>query len=302
MAVPAVQTAVATAVRERVPRGHLGRAAQLAPTTLWYAVFFLLPLAWLARVSFGVVNNFRLEYVWSTSTYVTLWHDPLTWKLLERSFANSFGVTALTLLLGYPAAWLLVQQSPRRRNLLLVLMIVPWWSSYIVRIFAWRMAFGDKGILNEFLTWTGISGPVGIFGFGWFGVVVAEVNLYLPLMIVPLYMTLERLDRDVIRAASALGASPLRTFFRVVLPLSAPGIATGLIFVLLPMTGEFVVPSLVGGPTNFLFGNQIQTQFGTSYNWPYGSALAVVLLLLLALVLVTVRVITGRVTRNLRAA
>jgi spermidine/putrescine transport system permease protein len=291
-----------TARRGRLPRGHLGRAAALSPTTIWYALFFLLPLAWLVRVSFAVVDNFRLEYVWSTSTYAQLWHDPLTWRLLERSFANSLGVTALTLLVGYPAAWLLAQQPPRRRNLLLLLMIVPWWSSYIVRIFAWRMAFGDKGVINEFLTWTGVSGPLNIFGFGWVGVVVAELNLYLPLMIVPLYMTLERLDRDVIRASSALGASPLRTFFRVVLPLSAPGIATGIIFVLMPMTGEFVVPSLVGAPTNFLYGNQIQTQFGTSYDWPYGSALAAVLLLLLALVLVVVRVVAGRVTRNLRPA
>jgi ABC-type spermidine/putrescine transport system permease subunit I len=260
-------------------------------------------MAWLLRVSFAVVDNFQLRYLWSGSSYGALLHDPLTWQLLQRSLVFAAVVTVLTLVIGFPAAWLLARQPVSRRNLLLILMIVPWWSSYIVRVFAWRMAFGDKGIINEFLTWTGASShPIGLFGFGWFGVVVAEVNLYLPLMIVPLYMTLERLDIDIIRAASALGASPWRTLSRVVLPLTAPGITTGVVFVFMPITGEFIVPNLVGSPGNFLYGNQIQSQFSTSYNWPLGSALAIVLLMCLALVLVALRFMSGRATRNLRVA
>ncbi len=301
MALPAADSVPTRARSERLPRGLGGRAAKLTPVSLWYLVFFIVPLAWLLRVGFAVVDNFQLRYVWSGSAYGSLVHDHLTWQLLQRSLLLALVVTVLSLLIGFPAAWLLARQPLSRRNLLLVLLIVPWWSSYIVRVFAWRMAFGEKGIINQFLSWTGAaSHPLGLFSFGWFGVVITEVNLYLPLMIVPLYMTLERLDVDVIRAASSLGASPFRTFTRVVLPLAAPGIATGVVFVFMPITGEFVVPSLVGAPGNFLYGNQIQSQFSTDYNWPLGSALAIVLLMCLALILVSLRFVTGRATRNLR--
>jgi len=282
-------------------RGPSGRAALLGPVSLWYAVFFIVPLAWLARVSLAVVSNYQLDYVWSLSAYRSILSDPLTRQLLLRSFILAAVVTVVTFAIALPAAWLLARQPLRRRNLLLVLLIVPWWSSYIVRVFAWQMAFGEKGILNNLVAWLGVSHqPLGLLGFGWFGVAVAEVNLYLPLMIVPLYMTIERLDPDLIRAAQALGAGRLRTFRRVVLPLLTPGIVTGVIFVFMPVTGEFIVPALVGGPGDILYGNQIQSQFGTSYNWPAGSALAIVLLAALALVLVAIRFVSGRATRNLR--
>jgi len=165
------------------------------------------------------------------------------------------------------------------------------------------MSFGHQGIFNEFIVWAGLSHhPAQLFEFGWFGVAVAEVNLYLPLMIIPLYMSLERLDTDLLRAASSLGAGPLRVIRKIVLPLASPGIIAGVIFVFMPMTGEFVAPNLVGGPGQILFGNQIQSQFGVTYNWPYGSSLAIVLLLMLMGFLVAVRLIGGYATRNLRQA
>lgn len=284
-------------------RSGFGRAWALAPGAGWYALFFIIPLLLMLRMSFAVVENFQLRYVWSLESYRTLADDPLVLQLLQRSFLVAVIVTVLTFAIGFPTAWLLARQPPARRNLLLVLLIVPWWSSYIVRIFAWRMGFGEAGIFNSFLQWTGLtSAPLDMFAFGWFGVVLAEVNLYLPLMIVPLYMTLERLDPDLVRAALALGASRRRAFLRVVLPLATPGIVTGAIFVFMPVTGEFIVPALVGAPGNFLYGNQIESQFGTAYDWPYGSALAVLLLGLLAVFLVAFLAIAGRTVRNLRAA
>lgn len=284
-------------------RSGFGRAWTLAPVGAWYSLFFIIPLLLMVRMSFAVVENFQLQYVWSFESYRALVHDPLVLQLLQRSFLVAAIVTSLTFAIGFPTAWLLARQPPARRNLLLVLLIVPWWSSYIVRIFAWRMGFGEAGIFNSFLQWTGITGePLDIFAFGWFGVVLAEVNLYLPLMIVPLYMTLERLDPDLMRAALSLGASRTRAVVRVVLPLATPGIITGAIFVFMPVTGEFIVPALVGAPGNFLYGNQIESQFGTAYDWPYGSALAVLLLGLLSTFLVAFLVAAARVTRNLRAA
>lgn len=279
-----------------------GRAWTLAPGAAWYSLFFLIPLLLMVRMSFAVVDNFQLQYVWSLDSYRELLHDPLVAQLLQRSFLVAVVVTLLTFAIGFPTAWLLARQPPARRNLLLLLLIVPWWSSYIVRIFAWRMGFGEAGVFNSFLQWAGLTNePLQLLAFGWFGVVLSEVNLYLPLMIVPLYMTLERLDPDLMRAALALGASRTRAFVKVVLPLATPGIITGAIFVFMPVTGEFIVPALVGSPGNFLYGNQIESQFGTAYDWPYGSALAVLLLGLLTVFLVAFLAAAARITRNLRA-
>jgi spermidine/putrescine transport system permease protein len=279
------------------------RTASLAPAVGWYLLFFLIPLFWMVRVSFASLQNFHLHYVWSTEAYRQLFDDPLVGELLKRSVLLAFGVTVITFVIGFPAAWILSRQPSRRRNLILVLMIIPWWSSYIVRVFAWQMSFGHQGIINEFLIWTGITdAPTHLFEFGWFGVVLAEVNLYLPLMIIPLYMSLERLDPDLIRAAASLGAGPVRVVRKIVLPLATPGIIAGVIFVFMPMTGEFIAPNLVGGPGQLLYGNQIQSQFGVTYNWPYGSALAIVLLAMLIAFLIGVRVIGGYAMRNLRQA
>jgi spermidine/putrescine transport system permease protein len=279
------------------------RAVSLAPAGIWYLLFFLIPLVWIARISLAVVDNFHLKYAWSLSAYRQLFHDPLVGELLKRSFLLALSVTVITFAIGFPAAWILSRQPPARRNLILVLIIIPWWSSYIVRVFAWQMSFGKQGIINQFLTWTGITNnPLQIFEFGWFGVLIAEVNLYLPLMIIPLYMSLERLDTDLLRAASSLGAKRIRIFRKVVLPLATPGIVAGVIFVFMPMTGEFIAPNLVGGPGQLLYGNQIQSQFGVTFNWPYGSALALILLAMLAVFLVAVRLVGGYAMRNLRQA
>jgi spermidine/putrescine transport system permease protein len=284
-------------------RKSIVQAASLIPASGWYIAFFFLPLAWMLRVSFAVLSNFHLKYVWSLSAYRALFHDPLVGELLSRSLLLAAAVTGGTLIIGFPAAWILARQPPGRRNVILVLMIVPWWSSYIVRVFAWEMSFGRTGILNQFLIWIGVThGAVGFLNYGWFGVWVAELNLYLPLMIVPLYLSLERLDRDLIRAALSLGAGPVRVFRKIVLPLTAPGMIVGTIFVFMPMTGEFVAPNLVGGPAQELYGNQIQNQFGVTYNWPYGCTLAVVLLAVLVGFLILLRVAGSYAIRNLREA
>src|SRR3954452_7857385 len=129
------------------------RTASLTPAVGWYLLFFLIPLIWMIRVSFASLQNFHLHYVWSTSAYRHLVDDPLVVELLKRSLLLAFAVTVITFVIGFPAAWILARQPPARRNLILVLMIIPWWSSYIVRVFAWQMSFGYQGIFNEFLIW-----------------------------------------------------------------------------------------------------------------------------------------------------
>jgi spermidine/putrescine transport system permease protein len=264
----------------------LGRAAALGPTTLWYALFFLVPLALMVRYSFAFTEQSRIDFVWTGENYARVLGDPIFRSLLGKSFRLAAVVTLITLLIGYPAAWALARASDRHKAQLLALLIVPWWASYIVRIFGMRMGFGGGGIINAGLQWLGITDrPLELFGHNFFAIAVTEANLYLPLMIIPIYMSVERMDMSIVQAATSLGARPVRTFFRVILPLSLPGILTGCIFVFLPVTGTFVVPALVGGPNDIMYGNVIASQFGESFNWPLGAALAIVLLLILLVLL-----------------
>jgi spermidine/putrescine transport system permease protein len=269
-----------------VNRQWLGRAIALGPTTLWYVLFFLVPLALMVRYSLAFTEQARLELVWTWANYAQAVGDPIYPALLWKSFRLAAVVTLITLLIGYPAAWALARASDRHKAQLLALLIVPWWASYIVRIFGMRMGFGGGGIINATLQWLGITDkPVPLFAHNFFAIAVTEANLYLPLMIIPIYMSVERMDMSIVQAATSLGSRPLRTFFRVILPLSLPGILTGCIFVFLPVTGTFVVPALVGGPGDIMYGNVIASQFGESFNWPLGAALAIVLLILLVVLL-----------------
>lgn len=273
----------------------MGRAIALGPTTLWYILFFLIPLALMVRYSLAFTEQSRLEFVWTTANYTQVATDPIYRNLLWKSIKLALVVTAITLLIGYPTAWALARSSDRHKIQLLALLIVPWWASYIVRVFGMRMAFGRGGIINAGLQWLGIiDKPLEIFNHNFTAVALTEANLYLPLMIIPIYMTVERMDMSIIQAAISLGSRPLRTFVRVILPLSLPGILTGCIFVFLPVTGTFVVPSLVGGPDDIMYGNLISSQFGESFNWPLGAALAIVLLVLL---IAALRVMTALANR-----
>jgi spermidine/putrescine transport system permease protein len=269
-----------------VDRVRLGRVATLGPTALWYAIFFLVPLVLMVRYSFAFTDQSRLEFVWTGENYTRIATDPIYRTLLWKSVRLAAVVTLMSLAIGYPAAWALARSSDRNKTKLLALLIVPWWASYIVRIFGMRMAFGGGGIINAGLQWLGvINAPLDVFDHNFVAIAITETNLYLPLMIIPIYMSVERMDMSIVQAAVSLGSRPVRTFLRVVLPLSLPGILTGCIFVFLPVTGTFVVPALVGGPSDIMYGNLIASQFGESYNWPLGAALAMVLLVIFILLL-----------------
>ncbi|MCC6945058.1 MAG: ABC transporter permease, partial [Thermomicrobiales bacterium] len=265
-----------------VPGRPQGRAFALGPVAVWYIVFFLIPLALMLRYSFAFTEQSRIHFVWTLENYRQVFEDSIYLRLLVRSLKLSLTVTGITLLIGYPAAWAIARMPDRHKPKLLALLIVPWWASYIVRIFGMRMGFGNTGIINSTLKWLGLTDkPLEFFQYNFTAVALTEANLYLPLMIIPIYMSVERMDMRIVQAAYSLGSRPVRTFFRVILPLSLPGVLTGCIFVFLPVTGTFIVPSLVGGPNDIVYGNLIASQFGESYNWPLGSALAIALLLLL---------------------
>jgi len=283
----------------RPPRRFRGGAwALLLPTWLVLGVFFLAPLVLTLLVSFrqrGVYGG--VEPVTDLGGYIT---SGAFLSNYARSFAGIYAgigwrslwmavaTTVLTLAIGYPVAYsLAVRVPPRWKDLLLGLVVVPFWTSFLIRTYAWMFLLRTEGLLNQLLLGTGVvDRPLEIL-YTELAVMIGLVYGELPFMILPLYASLEKLDRTLLEAASDLGAGRASSFWRVTVPLTAPGIAAGIVLVFIPSLGQFVVSDLLGGARSMLLGNLIQNQFAVARNHPFGSALAfelmaAVLLLLLA--------------------
>ncbi len=253
-----------------------------APVLLLFLTFFVVPMIVMARFSLARQEDLRHTLSWTVGSYRMLLAEPLYLSLLARSIGVAALVAIVAVIVGFPTAWIIARAPERWRTTLLVMLVIPWWASYIVRVFAWYSLFGNSGVINKIVVTFGLAQePVGLFTFGLPAVIVTELNLYLPLTVIPIYMALERLDWTMIAAARSLGAGPLRIFRRVVLPFSAPGIVAALIFVFMPVAGTFVVPDLVGGTSGLMIGKVIASEFGSASDWPLGSALAIALLMTL---------------------
>jgi putrescine transport system permease protein len=219
-----------------------------------------------------VFDNFK--YLWEDSLYLNTYLNSL--KISTTS-------TLLCLLIGYPIAYAIVRSRPTTRNILLLLIILPFWTSFLLRVYAWMGLLADQGTINNFLIWLGaIDSPIRML-YTEFAVYVGIVYTYLPFMILPLYANMEKLDISLLEAASDLGAKPITTFLTVTLPMTMPGIVAGSLLVFIPATGEFVIPDLLGGGNVLMIGRVLYNEFNANTDWPVASAVAIVLLLLLVL-------------------
>jgi putrescine transport system permease protein len=251
---------------------------------LWLGVFFLLPCLLVLAISLGTYAPDSVppvELGLSVKSFALLFSDDLylaAWLSSLRIAATS---TLVTLLLGYPMAYALARAAPNRRPLLLMLVVLPFWTSFLIRIYAWMGLLAENGPIERFLRWTGLAGDSGtILGTEW-AVHLGIVYAYLPFMVLPLYATLEKLDDSLLEAAADLGAKPLAAFLTVTLPLSLPGIVAGCLLVFIPAVGEFVIPDLLGGTETLMIGKVLWDEFFTNGDWPLASAVAVCLLVLL---------------------
>ncbi|MCX7365396.1 MAG: ABC transporter permease subunit [Alphaproteobacteria bacterium] len=251
---------------------------------LWLAVFFLLPFALVLGIALGTSTPDSVPPVqlgFSLASFKLLVTDDLylaAWLSSLRIAATS---TLVALLLGYPMAYAIARASAARRPLLLMLVVLPFWTSFLIRVYAWMGLLSENGILNQFLRWSGIaSNPGTILGTEW-AVHLGIVYAYLPFMILPLYSTLEKLDWSLLEAAADLGARPFSAFLTITLPLSLPGIVAGSLLVFIPATGEFVIPDLLGGTQTLMIGKVLWDEFFTNSDWPLASAVAICLLVLL---------------------
>ena len=255
-----------------------GRGLTLLSPTLVYALLLLAaPLATVVVISFWTQNYLEFDRTLTGVNYVEAWTDPLYRALMLRSLAISGLVTAATVLIAFPIAYFVAfHVRADRKALWLFLITIPFWTSYLLRVFLWKVILGYDGVLNTGLIGLGlIEKPLTFLLYNANAVVVTLAHAWAPFAILPIFVALEKIDRSLLEAATDLGDSPARRFFRVTLPLAMPGIVASTLIVLIPTVGDFITPRLVGGTDGLMISNMIQIQFGKANNAPLGAALAV---------------------------
>lgn len=250
------------------------------PTLAWLGLFFVVPffivlvISFLERTTYG-----QLIFTFTLENYQRFF-EPLYLNILIYTFIMSAVVTFLTFLLSYPLAYAIARADKKYQRIGLLLVMIPFWINFLIRSYAWVIILRSQGIVNSFLLELGIiQAPLALL-YNDFAVLLGLVYAMLPFMILPIYVSIEQLDNRLLEAASDLGATPLKSFLKVTLPLTMPGIAAGSILVFISTLGMFVVPDIMGGAKSSLIGNLIQNQFLGARNWPFGSALSVLLALL----------------------
>jgi len=275
------------------------RAALIAVPYGWLLLLFLIPFAIVLKISLSdaalsippYTPKLDLSAGWEgiramfsafdLENFVWLSEDNLYWKAYLSSVWIAFASVVLTLMVGYPIAYGMANAPEEWRPTLMMLVILPFWTSFLIRVYAWIGILGQNGYLNQILLWAGlIDAPLVILNTP-VAVYIGIVYTYLPFMVLPIYATLEKLDHDLLEAAEDLGCSRLSAFWLVTVPLSRPGVIAGCFLVFIPVVGEFVIPSLLGGSRTLMIGKVLWDEFFSNRDWPVASAVAVVLLLIL---------------------
>jgi spermidine/putrescine transport system permease protein len=282
-------------------RALTARAVFGAPGLIYITMFMAIPVLLVLTYSFfqrgrfgGVVWDFTLE------NYARAL-EPVYLKVLGDSLLIAGTTTVLALVIGYPTAYAIALLSPKWRTIALVLVVLPFWTNFLIRTYAWIILLNSEGPLNKALLDIGIiSAPLGLL-YTPGAVIAGLVYAYLPLVVLPVYASIERLDRTLLEAASNLGASRIRVFFDVTLPLTLPGAMIGAIFVFVPSLGNFVVPELLGGGKTVMVGNLIRDQFLVARDWPFGAVLALVVIAMLVGLFALQAMIARRINGRSRA-
>jgi spermidine/putrescine transport system permease protein len=268
------------------------------PPLLWLGLFFIAPLVLMAIFSFspGTTSSIFQGWLPTLKQYVVVTADHGYWRLLGISVLMALNVAIISILLSYPIAFFLAFRAGRRANFFLVLLLIPFWTSYLLRVMAWKFILGSDGLVNSFLEYTRIiQAPLTALLYNRSAVVVTLIYVWIPFSTLPILAALQRIDLSLFEAAADLGASPLWQFLRVTLPLSLPGVLAAFFMVFIPTVGEYVTPLLVGGSRGSMYGNIIQDFFTKAANWPLGSALSMIMLsATMLMVLVATRLINIR--------
>ena len=270
-------------------RGY--KAAVAFPPLLWVGAFLLLPYALLFAYSFWSVTPEQIIlHHWNLGNYRELLRNPMYLEVLFRSMRIAGSVTLLALLLRYPLAYNLSFYASQKKELFYQMVIIPLWVSYLVRAYAWKTILGGDGVLNTLLQYLHVvRHPVEFLLYSPFAVVLTLTHIYAPFTFLSVYASLEHIPRDLVEASQDLGASPTTTFWRIIFPLSLPGVLAGATFAFVLSLGDFLSPLLIGGPSGIMISNIVVSLFGAAYNWPLGAAISVCMLLLVVGLLTVVQ-------------
>ena len=264
-------------------RGHIATSGLLGLPVAWIAAFFVVPIVIVGLYSLDVYSLFPEEkHGLTLAAWRAFIHSSVYLGLFWKSVKMALVVSVVVVALAYPVAYYLALSGTKRKYVLLLILIAPFLTSYLLRVLAWKVILGNNGVFNSFLVWTGIRSadhPLSQLLYSRFAVMLVLAYVWVPFVALPIFVSLDTLDRRLLEAASDLGASRRQAFLRVTLPLSLPGVAAGFFFVFIPTVGEFVTPSLVGGTSGYMYGNQIADLFSTGFpDWETGSVLALFLL------------------------
>ena len=282
MATQAVQTSAPARKRSR----WLAIAGLLSAPVGWMVVFYLIPIGILLVHAFWSVKYPEIDHTLTLKNFRTILNSDLYVRVFVRTILMAAAVTLADVVLAFPLAFWLAKRVRRNRELLLFLVIFPLWSSYLIRIFAWKTLLGTTGILNSFLLWAGIvNEPLSFFLYSKWSIFLALTHVWLPFMILPLFTVLDRVPNSLLEASSDLGAGWFSTFRNVILPLSKPGLLAGGLATFSLTMGDYIAPTLLGGPGDQMIGKIVADQFGVADNWPLGAALIIPVLALISLLL-----------------
>ena len=261
------------------------------PTSLWLILFIAIPTVMFFIYSFWTVKDEFLVKGFSLLNYLRFFTTGVYPELLWRTLVLALEVSGITFAMGYPLALFISRKSGRAKSILYMLVVIPLLTSYIVRIYAMRLILGSNGLINNLLIILGlIREPLPFLLFNRFAIFLTLSVILAPFMVMPIFTSLEKIPRSYIEASRDLGASDFETFWRIVFPLTLPGVIAGFMFIFILTLGDFLTPILVGGTQGMTFGKIIQMNYGIAYDWPFGSALSVILLILsLAIILIASR-------------
>ena len=280
-----------------------GKTLVIAIPMIWLFVFFLIPFAVVFKLSLSEAAIARppylpimtwdeegvLSFALNIANYFYLLEDDLYISAYWQSIKIAFVSTVLCLIVAYPMSLVIARATPRNRNLLLMLVILPFWTSFLLRVYAWIGILKTNGILNNALLWLGVIDEPLVIMQTDLAVYIGVVYTYLPFMILPLYTALVKQDGALLEAAADLGARPMAAFMSITLPLSIPGMAAGCLLVFIPVVGEFVIPALLGGPDTLMIGKVLWNEFFSNRDWPVASAVATVMLVVLVVPIMLLR-------------
>ncbi|SHH98279.1 spermidine/putrescine transport system permease protein [Sporobacter termitidis DSM 10068] len=265
----------------------------VSPVTLWMVLLIGLPLLYVLFLSFMTTDGYSVVFQFNLLNYAKLF-DPTYMKIYLNSFIIAFLTTVFCVLLGYPFAYKMARAGGRKKVLMMAFLMIPFWTNSLIRLYGWRTLLAKTGVVNSVLQAVGLIGQPVEFMYTRGAVLLGMVYILFPFMVLPLYAAIEKLDWSLLEASSDLGARRARTFAKVTLPLTSSGIFAGAIMVFIPTLGIFFVSDIMGGGSQQLIGNLIQTQFNAGNNWPLGSALSIGLIVLTLLLVGVYRVSGGK--------